>query len=56
MNQTDELKRALRTAKRSLEAINIDGLTDETHKHIAEAVRQLTFVLERLIEKPPQDT
>jgi len=52
----EDLKRALRKAKRSLEAAQIAGLVDEAHRHIAQAVQQLTFVLERLIEKPPQGT
>jgi hypothetical protein len=50
----EEVKRAIRTAKRSLEAANIDGLADEADRHIAEAVQQLTFALERLLEKEPQ--
>jgi hypothetical protein len=56
MEHEEELQRALRAAKRSLEAANIDGLADESQKHIAEAVRQLTYVLERLIKKSPQGT
>jgi hypothetical protein len=43
-----DLKGALRAANRSLEAANVDGRPDETPKHIAEAVRQLTFILREL--------
>ena len=52
MNQPeDELVRALRTARRSLESANVAVLMEDAHKNIADAVGQLTFVLERLVEE-----
>jgi hypothetical protein len=47
----NELKRALRTAIRALEAANVATLTDDPHKHIADAVHQLIFVLGRLVDE-----
>ncbi len=47
----DELKRALRTAKRSLEEASVTVLMEDAHKNISDALHQLTFVLERLVEE-----
>jgi hypothetical protein len=48
----DELKRAVRTATRSLEAAKIAAASGDTaDRHIARAVHQLAFVLERLLDE-----
>ena len=48
----DELKRAVRTAMRSLEAAKIAAASGDTADwHIADALHQLAFVLERLLEE-----
>ena len=46
----DELKRALRTAMPSLEATKLTVSPGDANRHIADAVHQLAFVLERLVD------
>jgi hypothetical protein len=48
----DELKRAVRTAMRSLEEAKMAAASGDTpDRHIADAVHQLAFVLERLLDE-----
>jgi len=47
----NELKRALRTAMRSLEAAKVAVSLGDANKHIGDAVHQLAFVLERLVDE-----
>jgi hypothetical protein len=50
MEEVDDLKRALRTALRSIEAIGADLPNDESCRHMAAAVRQLTFAVDKLVD------
>jgi hypothetical protein len=50
----DEVKRALRIAKRALEAADDAVLLEDAHGHVRDAVHQVVFVLERLTNKPSE--
>jgi hypothetical protein len=45
-----ELKRAMRTAQRSIEAAQAHVLTEDVILHLTAAVQQLAFVVNRLID------
>ena len=48
----DELKRALRTAKRSVEAAEVVSVSlEEANKLLIGAVHQLVFLVEQLVEE-----
>jgi len=49
MEDVEELKRSLRTAKRSIEAAQISSPV-ESSEHIAAAIQQLTFAVDKLID------
>ena len=50
MDQVDDLKRAPRTALRSIEAIGADLPKEESCRHMAAAVRQLAFAIDKLVD------
>lgn len=51
MEQADDVKRAVRTALRSIEAAEIEASKDESTQHMVNAVHQMAFAIEKLIAK-----
>jgi hypothetical protein len=47
--QSEEVKRAVRTALRAIEAAETDLPADESSEHMAAAIQQLTFAVDKLI-------
>ena len=52
----NELTKALRMAMRSLEAASASVLLEDAHTHLVLAVRQLAFVLERVVNERSKST
>ena len=50
MEQADDVKRAVRTALRSIEAAEADPPKDESSQHMAAALQQLAFAVGRLAD------
>jgi len=51
MEDESDTKRAVRTALRSLEAMAVEPPSEESCQHMAAAVQQLAFAIEKLIAK-----
>jgi len=51
MEQADDLERVLRTALRAIEAAEIHPSNDESYQHMADAIHQLAFAIEKLVAK-----
>jgi hypothetical protein len=63
MEQSEEVKRAVRTAMRSIEAAQVEPPTEEPCQHMAAASQQLAFAVDKLADSmlnsphecPPQN-
>lgn len=50
MDQTDDVKRAVRTALRSIEATGTNPPKEESCQHMAAAIQQLAFAVDKLAD------
>jgi hypothetical protein len=50
MEQANDVKRAVRTALRSIEVVGGDPPNEESSRHMAAAIQQLTFAVDKLVD------